>query len=154
MRVAGIVVLAAGLIFMSALPGHADAAPTLKAAGSASAKSTLEAATRTQSAAILDGLQADGDFTAAGAKAAALFDRVIAQAGDKQFDALREASYTVRLIASIGAAPKAGRLDLLKYLRANDELAQMLAFMLGPGNRPADVFALLNKFREARAEQV
>ena len=133
-------------------------ATTAKAPGTAASQPasriTIEQTVKMQAAAILDALQNDGDFAAAHTKAQGLFDQVAATAGEKSLDAFREADFALRLVATLEAAKKESRQPLLKYLRTNDGLAHTLVFLLNPGNHPKDVYAMLDKLREKRGEQL
>lgn len=100
----------------------------------------------------LDRLASDGDFAAATADLGGIFDQVIAWALPKDLDAFREAAFALRLTAQLAQAAPGTRLELLKYLRANDNLARTLVFLLRPEDRPADVYALLDRLRRHRGD--
>lgn len=101
-------------------------------------------------AARLDRLAGDGDFAAALADLNTIFDQVIAWAMPKDLDVFREAAFAVRLVSQLSQAPPGARMELLKYLRASDNLARTLVFLVRPGDRPADVYALLDRLRRER----
>jgi len=116
------------------------------------AKMTLENYAKTRSAAILDAAQESGDFAAASAAGEKLFDQVVAWGTSQNLDAFREAAYTRRLTGQLakGGADTA----LLKYLRANDNVARTLAFLMDASEDPKGVYAILGKLREKDGEKL
>ena len=109
---------------------------------------------RTGVAEKLSALQEDGDYSKAQRDLLAIFDQVIACGLAKDLDAFREAAFAVRLVEQLQAVPEGKRQDLLKYLRANDNLARTLVFLIRPKDKPADVYAMLEKLREKYSAQL
>ncbi|MHC4209107.1 MAG: hypothetical protein ACYSWT_05265 [Planctomycetota bacterium] len=103
--------------------------------------------------AVLNELQQTGDFEAAAAGLQEQFDRVItrADAGDK--DLFREAAFALRLTAQLKEAEAVDRLELLAFLRAHEELAASVAFLVrADGEDPAEVYTLLDRLRQRRGD--
>lgn len=117
-------------------------------------KITLSASVKSDVAAALDQLVSDSDFAAAKASLAAAFDQTIAYGTAKDLDAFREAAFAMRLVSQIEKLPGAKRIDTLKYLRANDSLARELVFFIHEKEKVTDVYALLDRLRSARGEQL
>jgi hypothetical protein len=109
---------------------------------------------------ITDGTEAalalaqQGDFKAARAAAQNNFDLVIAYGSNNDLDAFRAADFARRLINQLQPMEPAARGDLLKYLRAHDELAKTLVFAARDGNNIKGVYALLDRLRKQRPAQV
>jgi hypothetical protein len=82
--------------------------------------------------AILDELQQSGDFVSATAALQDQFDRVIAGADAADKDLFREAAFAMRLVAQLKEVEGAERLELLAFLRAHEDLAATLAFLVQP----------------------
>jgi hypothetical protein len=104
--------------------------------------------------ATLDQLEKDGNFPAARQKLADTFDRVIALASPTALDSVHESALALRLVGQLQQAPPAQRLELLKYLRANRELAATLTFLMRSQNRAPAVYALLNRLREKHGKDL
>ncbi len=98
---------------------------------------------------MYDGLAASGDYDQAMTEAEGTFALAVAEATPRQWDAVREAAFARRLVWQLGASKlEAGkRAELLKYLRANDELARTLAFLVKTRDNVPGVYALLDKLR-------
>jgi len=104
-------------------------------------------------AAALDELERAADFAAAQSRLLELFQQVIAFGSPRDLDAFRDAAFSLRLVRQLRPVPAEKRIALLKYLRANDELARTLVFLVDPKNSLPDVFSLLDRLREARGDQ-
>lgn len=107
-----------------------------------------------ESAAILTWLEAEQDHAEADRLATRLFDQVIAHAHADDVDAFRVAAFTRRLVRQLERADGIDRSAMLAYLNANPNLARAVVFGMRPENRPADVYALLDKLRTERGEQL
>jgi transglutaminase-like putative cysteine protease len=103
---------------------------------------------------MLDALQSDADFSAAEKALADLFDQAALYTPDDRPDALREADLALRLVRQLQHTPQDHRIDLLKFLRGSPNFAGAFVFLIRPGENPAGPYALLERLREARAEQV
>jgi hypothetical protein len=99
-------------------------------------------------------LAQQGDFAAARAAAQKNFDLAIAYGSNGDLDAFRTADLARRLINQLQPLEPATRTDLLKYLRAHDELANALAFAAKDGNNIKGVYTLLDRLRHERPAQV
>ena len=139
------------VLVLLCLTGVARPAPPAKVE-----KPSLAQHVKSRVATTLDGLQADGDFAKASEDLTQLFDQVIACAPvkEKDLDAWRDVAYALRLVNQLEQAPAASRLDLLKYLRANDNLARSLTMLVGRKERPIDVYRMLDRLRQERGEQL
>ncbi|HUO09154.1 MAG TPA: hypothetical protein VM008_12680 [Phycisphaerae bacterium] len=120
---------------------------------------TMNAMTKTRVAAILDALQQDGRFDVAESDLVQLFDEVTLTANEQALDAFRDSSYTMRMVHDLrhvydGNEAPAKRLDLLKYLRANDTLARTLAFLINDDKQAGTAFALLDKLRAKHGDEL
>jgi hypothetical protein len=102
----------------------------------------------------LDALVADQDFHAAEATLAKLFDQATLYATDEHPDALRHADFALRLVRQLKQVPEARRMDLLKFMRGNPNFAGTLVFLIRPGEKCEGVYALVDRLREKRAEQM
>ena len=141
-------IIAAFIVMLSATAAAEGPGATRPA--TAPAKTTLEQFVKTRSAAILDSIVQDEDFVPATKQAYELFAQVTLLGSEKNLDAFREAAFTYRLTSQLAQAPKTKRLETLKFLRANDTLAHTLVFLLQRRDRPANVYALFDRLREAR----
>jgi hypothetical protein len=107
----------------------------LSAAAAPLARKTFPEAVRGQIAGTLDQLQTDGDFAKAKVALIEVFDQVIAYATPRDTESFREADFALRLVGQLEKAPAASRTELLKYLRAHDNLALNQAYSpRPPGN--------------------
>ncbi|MHC4081432.1 MAG: hypothetical protein ACYSU2_08970, partial [Planctomycetota bacterium] len=103
--------------------------------------------------AVLDELQETGDFASATAELQVQFDRVIAGADAGDDDLFREAAFALRLAAQLTDAEAVDRLELLAFLRAHEELAASVAFLVRPDREdPAEVYTLLDRLRQRRGD--
>jgi hypothetical protein len=127
------------------------AAPATKPA----AKPTFPNVIREQIKKSLDDLQSSGDFAAAEAGLQKTFDQTIAYSLAKDPDIIRDADFALRLVHQLQSVPgKERRLELFKFLRANESLSRILAFLIIPKQDPAAVYALLDRLREKRGDQL
>ncbi|MFI5378746.1 MAG: hypothetical protein ACHRHE_05590, partial [Tepidisphaerales bacterium] len=109
---------------------------------------------RKQTAAVLDQLERDGDFATARETLADMFDQVIAWAPRSKLDPFRDAAMALRMVRQLEQAPADRRIPLLKYLRANPDLAATLVFLVGDSNKVESVYTLLDYLREKRSKQL
>lgn len=120
---------------------------------------------------ILDRLEQDGDFGAAKLNLRNLFRQVVTYAPLTKREVFIDAAFTLRLVEQLkddsflrrrqgqwqrvpgeGVTPP-GRVELLKYLRANDKLARAIAFTVRPDREsPRLIYDLLDKLREGHGE--
>src|SRR5882672_6607199 len=127
------------------------AAPATKPA----AKPTFPNTIREQIKKSLDDLQSSADFPAAESQLQKIFDQTIAYSLPKDTDVIRDADCALRLVHQLQSVPaKDRRLDLFKFLRANEGLSRTLTFLIIPGQDPAKVYALLDRLHEKRPEQL
>ncbi|HEV8379285.1 MAG TPA: hypothetical protein VGP99_10580, partial [Tepidisphaeraceae bacterium] len=127
------------------------AAPATKPAP----KPIYPAVVRDQIKKALDDLQSSADFPAAESQLQKIFDQTIAYSLPKDADVIRDADYALRLVHQLQSVPaKDRRLELFKFLRANESLSRTLVFLIIPTQDPAKVYALLDRLREKRADQL
>jgi hypothetical protein len=140
--------IAATILFFLASLAHA-ATPT-----PAPQKEPLPKYVKGELTEILDTLKSKGDYTAAAAAAEACFDRVCLTIPATQTDALRQADGVRRMIHQLSKmSDEDARTQMLPFLRANEELAQAVAFLI-PADAGKDEYALLNRLRTERPKQV
>lgn len=122
---------------------------------SAVTDSALSQAIRAAITQSLDQLQQDGDFAKAQTSLRVIFDQVIAFADLSDRSLFRDSAFVLRLVQLVGQADAGTRMDLLKYLRDNPDLARALAFLVQPTiEKPAEVFALLERLRQRHGEML
>ncbi|MGA2501497.1 MAG: hypothetical protein ABSH20_27465, partial [Tepidisphaeraceae bacterium] len=109
---------------------------------------------RQQTAAVLDQLERDGDFATAREKLTDMFDQVIAWAPRSKLDPFRDTALALRMVRQLEQAPAERRVPLLKYLRANPDLAATLVFLVRDSNKVESVYTLLDYLREKRSKQL
>jgi hypothetical protein len=130
----------------------------LVAAGAAPAGSpppTLAEDVRAFIGATLTELEQEGDFETAAVGLRDQLDRIITggDAGDK--DLFREAAFALRLVEQLQKVEGADRRELLTFLRAHEDLAQAVAFLVTPPHDdPDEVYTLLERLRRHRGEKV
>ena len=88
------------------------------------------------------------------ASAESAFDLVVAYGSPRDVDGFREAALARRLLRQLRPMDPAARQDLLKYLRAHDELARLVAFGIRDGDDVPEVYKLLDRLRHERPKQV
>ncbi len=141
-----------------AIASPALSAPTTKPTTAPAKKVTYSQVVHQQASKILDRLQSDNNIDAAVKASGELFDQVTLYSQDSQLDAFREASFTLRLTRQLSDVADEQRADLLQYLRSNQDLANALVFLIRPsasrGNKPENVYALLNRLREKHSEKL
>ncbi len=127
------------------------AAPATKPA----AKPTFPLIVRDQIKKALDDLQSSGDFFVAEAQLQKIFNQTIAYSLPKDAEVIRDADFALRLVHQLRSVPDHDRrLELFKFLRANENLSRMLVFLINPKQDPANVYALLDRLRQKRADQL
>lgn len=94
--------------------------------------------------------QASGDLDSAVARLTTLFDQTIAWSKDTDLEPIEKADFALRLARDVQELPADQQADWLRYLKANPDLASTLVFLIKPEQKPARVFALLKKLRDAR----
>ncbi|MHC5007059.1 MAG: hypothetical protein ACYTGF_06840 [Planctomycetota bacterium] len=105
--------------------------------------------------AIGDELQETGDFASATAELQVQFDRVIAEADAGNKDLFREAAFALRLAGQLKEVEGVNRLELLAFLRAHEDLAATVAFLVRPEHeKPTDVYGLLDRLRTHRGDGI
>jgi hypothetical protein len=107
--------------------------------------------------AALDAAVADTEsetWTNAEESAETAFKLGAAYGTPRDVDAFREAVLARRLLRQMEPLDPADRQDLLKYLRAHDELARSVAFTIRDGDDVPGVYRLLDKLRKERPKQV
>ena len=107
----------------------------------------LENAVQARVTEILDEAESSGDLVVAMNQAHRLFDQVVAWAKLHETEAFRQAAFTCRLIDQLVRAEQVDGLSMLHFLRTNARLAAALVFLIGPGDKPAEVYGLLNRLR-------
>ncbi len=104
---------------------------------------------------ILDTLEQTGDFPQAMEATQVLFDQVIRHASEREAGRFLEAAFGHRLVHQLAVVDDDIRLDLLKYLRSNENLAYNMAFTVRPEQENVkDVYDLLQRFQERRGEDL
>lgn len=142
-----------GLRCFLALAGI-TAAPAWAQSPPPSAPMTLESHVRGQIKIALDALAATGDAAAAEKQLDGLIRLVIARAGDKQLELLRETDFALRLARQLTQVPEESRRPLAQYLAANDDLAHALVFLIHEEQSPRTVYALLDTLRQKRGDKL
>ena len=104
--------------------------------------------------ATLDALQSDQDWPTATKALQSLFDQTVLYGPEDHADAMREADFALRLVTQLNHAPAADRIDLLKVLRGSPNLASALVFLIRPGENAAGPYAMLDRLRQKRLEQM
>ena len=102
-----------------------------------------------QADAALDAAAADAEsdtWNKAEESADSSFRLAVAYGSAHDLDAFREADFARRLLHQMQPMEPPARQDLLKYLRAHDELARLVAFTVRDGDDVPGVFALLDVF--------
>jgi hypothetical protein len=119
------------------------------------AEKRMAAAFRTKADQILNTLETDGDFPAARASLLTLWDQTIAYASDRDLMLFRDVDFARRMVDQLATvADSTARRNLLKYLRRNQELAYLLAYMVRPNlEKPAEVYAVLERLRAERGDK-
>lgn len=141
-------VLTSSFLAAFALAASALAQPPTK-----SAKPDYKKLVQSRTTGILDSISQESDFTRAAKDLTALQDELIAYAPSTETDAFREADFSLRLITQLSQV-KAGRIDLLTYLRANTQLAEALVFQVSPKDKIPGVYDMLGKLREKHAGEL
>jgi transglutaminase-like putative cysteine protease len=139
---------------LALVPGAWAANPPTTAPTAPKSKVAYSQLVQSRVKGILDALQSDADFSAAEKALADLFDQATLYTPDDRIDALREADFALRLVRQLQHAPQDHRIDLLKFLRGSPNFAGAFVFLIRPGENPAGPYALLERLREARAEQI
>ena len=96
----------------------------------------------------------DTDFVDAVTQADAALMLIGRYGTARDIDAFREAAFARRLIHQVAESPEAGRDGLLKYLQAHPALAHTLVFAVTEKNDLPAVYALLDKLRTERPQQL
>ncbi len=102
--------------------------------------------------AALDAVQENGDWSAALKTLEALFDQTVLYGPEDRPDAMREADIALRLVQQLKRVPQENRIELLKLLRNNRNLASTLVFLLRPGEDPVGAYGMLDHLGQKRAE--
>src|SRR5207245_3794248 len=127
------------------------AAPATKPA----AKPTFPSLIREQIKNSLDNLQSNGDFPAAESQLQKTFDQTIAYSLPKDVEVIRDADFALRMVHQLEIiSDKDRRLSLLRFLRSNENFARTLVFLINPKQDPANVYVLLDRLRDKRADQL
>ncbi len=140
-----------GLLASVAWSQGGDPAP---GRGDPQALVTMTGQVRDRSEAILDAAAKSDDYAAAVREATSLLDQVIAFVPRQDEEAYRVAALTLRTVTQLDAASKLPRRELLAFLREHPVVGSALAFLLKPQDRPAAVYALLNRLRLERGQDV
>jgi hypothetical protein len=111
-------------------------------------------AARQQVAAILDQLEKSGDFAKAHEDLSALFDQAIGYSLAKDVDLIRDIDFALRMVGQLEKAPDSRRVELLKFLRANDNAARALVFLIHPRQDPKTIYELFDRLREKRGKEL
>jgi hypothetical protein len=93
------------------------------------------------------------DFPRAQRELQAAFDRAIAYTPNDQA-LIRDAAFALRFVSQLGAADSEIRRPLFDMLRASDELARTLAFLVKPEDDPARVYGVLHRLHTASPKNV
>lgn len=121
--------------------------------------------------AALDKLEKDGDFKKAADEIQAVFAQVAAYASFLKSQPFVTPAYSLRLVRQLGGLASRGgggrrryrgealsdakRVELLKFLRANDKLARAMAFTVKPAAEDAQgPYAMLDKLRAAHGKKL
>ena len=99
-------------------------------------------------------LDEDGNTAAAQQSADALLDTVLGYAPAGETAAFREADLLSRMVAQLSVAPKASQRDLIKLFRTKPALAQAVVWTIKPGDDIPRVYALLDRLRRERPDQL
>lgn len=132
---------------MKALAIFAAVSLASHASGRQPAKPPGKKEVAAQCAEVLNRIKQGSDLPAAAKAAEKVLDEVIAFCPASDVETFREAAFTVRLTRQLSQTPESLRLDLLAFLRANDELAQTLVFLIKPEDKVPAAFTLLDRLR-------
>src|SRR5438046_686962 len=103
----------------------------------------------------LDDLQSSGDFFAAETQLQNILDQTIAYSLPKDADVIRDADFSLRLVHQLRSVPNnQRRVELFKFLRSSENLSRSLVFLILPKQDPGAVYALLDRLRQKRADQL
>ena len=105
--------------------------------------------------AVLDELEQTEDFEKSRRKLQDLFDRVVFGSSVDDHDSFRHAAHALRLVNQLDAADVEGRIELLRFLRSNDELAATMVFLVNEqrDNVPG-AYALLEQLRRRYGDKL
>lgn len=107
---------------------------------------------RVRIAATLDKLQQTNDFAAAQQTLQGIFDQVIALAPARDIDLFVDAAGALRMVNQLEEFDPQRRIELLGFLRENPNLAATLAFLIQSDEKPAEVYAVLDRLRTERGK--
>lgn len=144
----------AAVVILAAAPGHAQSPRDAKGKNAAKAGEQLASAIRSDIEGTLDRLQESGDFAAGIASLQTTFDQVVAFAAPTDKKLFRDAACVLRLVSLVSQAEPSQRSDLLRFLLANPDVAGVLAFVVKPQDKPAEVFAVLARLRAAHEQRL
>ena len=116
-------------------------------------KLPLPQAVKAEIAGALDALEKDGEFDVAKEKLDAIFDRAVVMATPTQTEAIRDAAFARRLVRQVEQGPRETKLELLKFLRSNDDLARAMVFLVRE-EKCIKEYALLDRLRRERPKQL
>lgn len=155
MKANGVWVVTGWVIGCVCALGVAGVAPQTTGPGPGAAagkpqKVSLVAYVKTTAARTLADAQATGDVDAAVGKLTTLFDQAIAWSKDNDPEPIERAALALRLARDVQQLPFNEQADWLKFCKANPDLTATLVFLIKPGQKPAKVFAVLKKLRDAR----
>lgn len=100
--------------------------------------------------AVLDEVQSTGDWDAAKVAAQQLFDQAVLYTPADRPAALREADFALRLVAQLRTLRGDHRTAMLRFLRANPDVARDILFLMPLHDDGGAALAVLDRLREAR----
>jgi hypothetical protein len=147
MKLGRILVAAIGAAAMTIAATGTSAPAAAPATTTAPARrpATFDLWTQARVKAALDKLEADGDFAAAQESLLKTFDTVVGYGTDKHLAAFHYADYGLRLALQLENVD--GGVEMLKFLRKNQQLGRTLAFLISQKDDPKKVFAQLAALR-------
>ncbi len=106
---------------------------------------------------VLDAAESSKDLALAARQLGGLFDQVIAHVPITETNTFVEVASARRLAAQlsqVGSGPDFDRVEMLRYLRANPDLARAVVFAVRPEDHLDAVYQLLNKLRKTHEKQL
>lgn len=110
-------------------------------------RNKLEPLVHKKTQAILDQLAESNDFSTAVRDCQLLFDQTILYGKTREKQAFIDAAFTLGLVRLLSNSNASKRIERLRYLRQNNQLAQELVFALKPQDNRDRVLNVLDKLR-------
>ncbi len=98
---------------------------------------------------VLDSVKVETDVPRVARELQAVFDDALAYSPTSDVESFRAAAFGLRLATQVERTAPGKRAELFAYLRAHDQLAQTLVFLVKPEDDVKGVYALLDRLRAA-----